>query len=78
MFVNYKCKICSLEDNKNVKAVMKWNRIDRMSRGRPKSRWKDDVKVNLRAMKITNRKTNVEDKLAWKKIVEQAKTHPVL
>jgi hypothetical protein len=26
-------------------------------------------------MKIMNWKTSVEDKLAWKKIVEQAKTH---
>jgi hypothetical protein len=27
-------------------------------------------------MKITNWRTRIEDKLAWKKIVEQAKTHP--
>ena len=39
-----------------------------------KTRWKDDVEANLRAMKITNLKTSVDDKLAWKKIVEQAKT----
>jgi hypothetical protein len=67
-----------MEDNKNVKAIMKWNPFDRRSRGRPKARWKDDAEADLRAMKITNWKTNVEDKLAWKKIVEQAKTHPVL
>jgi hypothetical protein len=29
-------------------------------------------------MKITNWKTSIEDKLAWKIIVEQAKTDPVL
>jgi hypothetical protein len=29
-------------------------------------------------MKITNWKTSMEDKLAWKKIVERAKTHPGL
>jgi hypothetical protein len=29
-------------------------------------------------MKITNWKTRIEDKLAWKKIVEQAETHPGL
>jgi hypothetical protein len=29
-------------------------------------------------MKITNWKTSIEDKLAWKKIVEQSKTHPGL
>ena len=55
---------------------MKWNPTDRRSRGRPKTRWKDDVEADLRAMKITNWKTSVE--LAWKKIVEQAKTHPGL
>jgi hypothetical protein len=67
-----------MEDNKNVKVIMKWNPTDRRSRGRPKTRWKDDVEADLRAMKITNWKTSIEDKLAWKKIVEQAKTHPGL
>jgi hypothetical protein len=66
------------EDNKNVKAIMKWNPIDKRSSGRPKTRWKNDVQKDLRAMKITNWKTSVEDKLAWKKTVEQAKTHPGL
>jgi hypothetical protein len=53
---------------------MKWNPTDR-SRGRPKTRWKDDVEAVLRAMKITKWKTSVEVKLAWKKIVQQVKTH---
>jgi hypothetical protein len=43
-----------MEDIKNVKATMKWNTIDRISRGRPKTIWKDDVEADLRAMKITN------------------------
>jgi hypothetical protein len=67
-----------MEDNKNVKAIMKWNPPDRRSSGRPKTRWKDDVEADLRAMKITNWRTRIEDKLAWKKIVKQAKTHPGL
>jgi hypothetical protein len=67
-----------VEDNKNVKAIMKWNPIERRSRARPKTRWKDDVEADLRARKITNWRTSIEDKLAWKKIVEQAKTHPGL
>jgi hypothetical protein len=42
--------------------------------------WKDDVLVeaDLGAMKITNWRTRIENKLSWKKIVEQAKTHPGL
>jgi hypothetical protein len=39
---------------------------------------KDDVDADLRAMKITNWKTSIEDKLDWKKIVEQVKTHLAL
>jgi hypothetical protein len=67
-----------MEDNNNVRAIVKWNRIDRRLRGKPKTRWKDDVEADLRAMKITNWRTRIEDKLAWKKIVEQAKTLPGL
>jgi hypothetical protein len=67
-----------MEDNKNVKAIMKWNPIGRKSCGKPKTRWKDDVEADLRATKITNWRTRIEYKLAWKKIVEQAKTHPGL
>jgi hypothetical protein len=67
-----------MDSNKNVKAVMKWNPIDRKPCGRPKNRWKDDVEADLRAMKITNWKTSIEDQLASKKIVEQAETHPGL
>jgi hypothetical protein len=65
-----------MADNKNVKAIKKWNPSDRRSRGRAKTRWKDDVDAD--AMKITNWETGVEYKLAWKKNVEQAKTHPGL
>jgi hypothetical protein len=67
-----------MEDDKNVKALTKWNPIDRSSRERPKTRWKDDVEADLRAMEITNWRTRIEDRLAWKKIVAQAKTHPGL
>jgi hypothetical protein len=67
-----------MEDNKNVKATMKWKPIDRKSHERPKTRWKDNAEADLRAMKITNCKTSIEYKLAWKKIVEQGKTHPEL
>jgi hypothetical protein len=68
----------TMEDTKNVKAIIQWNPFDRRSRGRPKTRRKDDVEADLRAVKITNWRTRLEDKLAWKKIVEQAKTHPGL
>jgi hypothetical protein len=67
-----------MEDNKNVKVIMKLNPFDRRSSGRPKTRWKDDVEADLLAMKITNWRKRIENKLVWKKIVDQAKTHSEL
>jgi hypothetical protein len=66
---------CIKQQNESVQLN---KNFDRRSRGRPKTRWKDDVEADLRAVKITNGRTRIEDKLAWKKIVEQAKTHPGL
>jgi hypothetical protein len=62
-------------DKRNGKAIMNWNPIDKRLRGRPKIRWKNDVEADLRAMKITEWKKRAEDKLIWRKIVEQAKIH---
>ena len=62
-----------MEDNRNVKAIINWNPTDRRLRGRPKTRWKDDVEIDLHAVKITEWKKRAEVKLIWKKIVEQAK-----
>jgi len=42
--------------------------------GRPKNRWDDDVKNDLRKMKITKWLELAHDHLEWKKIVEKAKT----
>jgi hypothetical protein len=36
------------------------------------------MEADLLAMKITNWRTRIENKLAWKKIVEQAETNPGL
>jgi hypothetical protein len=59
-----------MENNKNVKAIMKWKPFDRRSCGRPKTRWKGDVEADLHAVKIMNWRTRIEDSLVWKKIVE--------
>jgi hypothetical protein len=44
-----------MEDSKN--SYNEVEPFDRRSRGRPKTRSKDDVEADLRAMKITNWKT---------------------
>ena len=47
-------------------------------KGRPKLRWKDDVRNDLRKMGVKNWKQRVEERKQWKDIIEQAKTHKEL
>ena len=45
---------------------------------RPKSRWEDDVRNDLKKMELMKLAGQVEDRLKWKDIVEEAKTVPEL
>ena len=42
--------------------------------GRPKSRWEDDIRNDLKKMKLIKWTEQVQDHLKWKGIVEKAKT----
>jgi hypothetical protein len=45
---------------------------------RPKSRWEDDVRNDLRKRKLITWAEQVEDHFKWKDIVEKANTLPEL
>jgi len=47
-------------------------------RGRPKMRWLDDVSMDLRKMGINEWRDRARDWEAWRRIVKEAKAHPVL
>ena len=42
--------------------------------GKPKSRWEDDVRNDLRKTKLIKWAEQVQDRLKWKDVVEKAKT----
>jgi hypothetical protein len=42
--------------------------------GRPKTRWKDDVKKDILKLKVPNWRTLVQNRRRWKGLVEKAKT----
>jgi hypothetical protein len=57
-----------------VKKIHKWKPFT----GRPKSRWEDDDRNDLKKMKLIKWTEQVQDRLIWKVIVEKAKTVPEL
>jgi hypothetical protein len=51
-----------------------WNRLKR----RPRVRWEDDVKNDLRKMGVTSWKQRTQKRKQWKEIIERDKTHKEL
>jgi hypothetical protein len=47
-------------------------------RGRPKTRWLDDVSTDLRKMGINEWRDRARDREAWRHIVMEAKANPRL
>jgi hypothetical protein len=47
-----------LPDDRTVKKIHEWKPISTRSLGRPKSRWEDDVKNDLKIMRINNWREN--------------------
>lgn len=47
-------------------------------RGRPRSRWREEVENDLKRMSVDNWRGMARDKCEWRRIVLQAKAHPEL
>jgi len=55
-----------------VRKIYKWQPCLTRPVGRPKHRWGDDVRNDLRRMKLLKWSEQAQDHLEWKKIVEKA------
>jgi hypothetical protein len=60
------------------KKIYKWKLFTRRPVRKPKSRWEDDVRNDLKKMKLIKWAGQVQDHLKWNDIVEKAKTLPEL
>jgi hypothetical protein len=61
-----------------LKKIHKRKPFIRRPVGRPKSRWEDNVRNDLKKMKHIKWAEQVHDRLKWKDIVEKANTLPEL
>jgi len=56
-----------------VKRIHKWKPFRARLAGRTKSRWEDDIRNDVKKMKLTKWAEQVQYRLKWKYIVERAK-----
>lgn len=61
-----------------LRIITDWNPIYNRSRGRPRSRWKEQVEENIKDLKIEQWRHKITNRQEWRKIVIQAKTHQTL
>ena len=62
------------EDRMVKKKVYKWKPMLTRPLGRPKNRWEDDIRKDIKKLKITNWTSYIQDRNKWKLYVEKAKT----
>ena len=61
-----------------AKTIYKWKPYATRPKGRPRLRWEDDVRNDLRKMGVKNWKQRAQEGKKWNEITEQAKTHKEL
>jgi len=61
-----------------VTRIHKWKPFTRRPAGRPKSQWEDDVRDDLKKMKLVKWAEQVQDRPKLKANVEKAKTLSLL
>ena len=57
-----------------VKKVYKWKPMSIRPQGRPKNRWADDIRNDMKELKIKNWISCIQDRNKWKSYAEKAKT----
>jgi hypothetical protein len=64
-----------MSDNRTVQKIFNWKLLTKISQGRPKYRWEDNIKQDICQMKIKNGTAFIQDREKWKKeVVEKGRT----
>ena len=57
-----------------VQRIKRWKPMFKRPIGRPKTRWKDDVREDIKNVNVYNWRKVAQNRDGWKKVVEQART----
>jgi len=58
-----------------IRTMMEWEPIENRRRGRPRARWMDQVKQELRTLEVNNWREKAQNRKTWREIVDIAKYH---
>jgi hypothetical protein len=62
-----------MQIEREVTIIYKWKLLASRPTGRPKNKWEDDVRKNLKTAKIKNWKNSVLNRDLWKTVVDWTK-----
>ena len=63
-----------IPEERMVKKVYKWKPMLTRPLERPKNRWEDDIRKDMKELKVKNWISCIQDRNNWKLYVEKAKT----
>jgi len=63
-----------MPEERMVEKVHKWKPMSIRPQGRPKNRWQDDIRNDMKKLKIKNWISCIQDRNKWKSYAEKAKT----
>jgi hypothetical protein len=66
-----------MHSDRTVKKVYEWKPISTRPQGRPKLRWENDIKNDLKEMKLSNWRIFIQGRNKWEMIVEKANTFSI-
>jgi hypothetical protein len=67
-----------MEDGAMTRKMVEGRLFVGRRKGRPRLRWMDDIVADLRTMRIKQWMQTMQDREKWRRIVEEAKSHPGL
>jgi len=64
-----------MDQGRPTRKLLDWKPMGIRLVGRPRQRWQEDVREDLKKLKVKNWKEIAQDRRTWRDLAEKAKTH---